>query len=150
MVGIILIFNSTVSSAITSNAMAYIAQDLNVHGKNQDYLPTTVYLIGYIFGPLVFGPLSEIHGRKVVVLWTFNVFILFTMACALAPDWPSLLIFRLVCGTCASVPFAVIGGLFADVFESPRTRGRAVVAFMSVGSEKDSFALAVWTFGLTV
>ncbi|OQV06877.1 hypothetical protein CLAIMM_11391 [Cladophialophora immunda] len=131
MVGIILIFNSTVSSAITSNAVTYIAQDLDVHGENQAYLPTTVYLIGYIFGPLVFGPLSETQGRKVVTLWTFNVFILFTMACALAPNWPSLLVFRLVCGTCASVPFAIIGGLFADVFESPRTRGRAVVAFMS-------------------
>ncbi len=96
------------------------------------YLPVTVYLIGYIFGPLVFGPLSEAIGRRPVVLWTFNVFIVFTLACALAPNWPSFLIFRCICGTCASVPLTVIGGLYADIFESPKTRGRAMVCFMSV------------------
>jgi MFS family permease len=131
-VAIILVCDSTISSAITSNAVDYIAKDLDVKGDTQMYLPVSMYLVGYIFGPLVFSPMSESIGRKPIILWTFNVFILFTMACALAPNWPALLIFRLVCGTCASVPLTVIGGLFADIFESPKTRGRAMVTFMSV------------------
>lgn len=106
--------------------------EFDVKDDVQVYLPVSVYLIGYIFGPLVFSPLSETVGRKIVVFWTFNVFILFTLACALAPNWPSFLIFRLVTGTCASVPLTVIGGLFADIFQDPQTRGRAMVAFMSV------------------
>lgn len=132
MTAILLVFNSTISSAITSNAMPYIAADFGVTGDIQMYLPVSVYLIGYIFGPLVFSPLSESVGRRHVVVWTFSIFILFTLACALAPDWPSFLIFRLICGTCASVPLTVIGGLYADIFPNPKTRGRAMVAFMSV------------------
>ncbi|EMR72256.1 putative mfs multidrug protein [Eutypa lata UCREL1] len=96
---ILLTVNSTISSAITSNAVSYIKDDFGITGDIQDFLPTTVYLIGYIFGPLVFSPLSESIGRKPVTFWTFNVFILFTLASALAPNWPSLLIFRLICET---------------------------------------------------
>ncbi|KAL2429125.1 Polyamine transporter 3 [Exophiala dermatitidis] len=128
---IVLVLNSTISSAITSNAMPYIMKDFGIKGEIQSYLPTTVYLIGYTFGPLVFSPMSESFGRKVVTFWTFNVFILGTLACALAPNWPSLLAFRVICGTCASVPLTVIGGLYADIFLSPRTRGRAMITFMS-------------------
>ncbi|KAF7561395.1 hypothetical protein G7046_g2751 [Stylonectria norvegica] len=128
---IVLTVNSTISSAITSNAITYIMDDFDVTGEIQSYLPTTVYLIGYIVGPLVFSPLSESIGRKSVSFWTFNIFILFTLACALAPNWPALLIFRLICGTAASVPLTVIGGLYADIFFSPQTRGRAMITFMS-------------------
>lgn len=106
--------------------------DFGVEGDIQSFLPTTVYLIGYILGPLVFSPLSESVGRKTVTFWTFTVFTIFTLACALAPSWPALLIFRLICGTCACVPLTVIGGLYADIFLSPQTRGRAMISFMSV------------------
>ena len=128
---ILLVVNSTISSAITSNAVSYIAIEFDVEDEVQMYLPVSVYLIGYIFGPLVFSPLSETIGRKIVMFWTFNIFRCFTLTCELATNWPSLLIFRLIGGTCASVPLTVIGGLFADVFQDPQ-RGRAMVAFMSV------------------
>ncbi|MCZ6915084.1 MAG: MFS transporter, partial [Rickettsia endosymbiont of Ixodes persulcatus] len=129
---VVLTLNSTVSSSITSNAVSYIMADFGIADPIQSFLPTTVYLIGYTFGPLVFSPLSETFGRKVITFWTFNVFLLFSLACALAPNWPALLVFRLIVGTCASVPLTVIGGLYADIFESPRARGRAMIVFMSV------------------
>jgi hypothetical protein len=55
------------SSAITSNAITYIMDDFfNIKGDIQCFLPTTVYIIRYILGPLVFRPLSESVGRKIV------------------------------------------------------------------------------------
>ena len=54
------------------------------------------------------------------------------MGCALAPNWPALLIFRLICGIMASSPIAVVGGLYADVFGDPVVRGRAMAVFMAV------------------
>ena len=54
------------------------------------------------------------------------------MACALAPNWPAFLIFRLICGINASSPIAVVGGLYADVFADPIIRGRAMAVFMAV------------------
>ena len=66
------------------------------------------------------------------MLWSFVIFTLFTMACALAPNWPALLVFRLICGIMASSPIAVVGGLYADIFGNPVTRGRAMAVFMAV------------------
>lgn len=66
------------------------------------------------------------------MLGSFVVFTMFTMACALAPSWPALLIFRLICGINASSAIAVVGGLYADVFGDPVVRGRAMAIFMAV------------------
>jgi len=69
---------------------------------------------------------------------SFVVFTLFTMACALAPNWPALLVFRFICGVNASSAIAVVGGLYADVFGDPVIRGRAMAIFMVVSETSDS------------
>lgn len=66
------------------------------------------------------------------MLSSFVVFTVFTMACALAPNWPAFLVFRLICGINASSAIAVVGGLYADVFGNPVIRGRAMAIFMAV------------------
>ncbi len=63
---------------------------------------------------------------------SFTVFTLFTLACAVAPNWPSFLVFRLICGINASSPIAVVGGMYADIYNDPVTRGRAMAIFMAV------------------
>jgi MFS family permease len=63
---------------------------------------------------------------------SFIVFTLFTLACAVAPNWPSFLVFRLICGINASSPIAVVGGMYADIYNDPITRGRALAIFMAV------------------
>ncbi|KAJ5362446.1 hypothetical protein N7541_003290 [Penicillium brevicompactum] len=52
------------------------------------------------------------------------------MACALAPNFPALLIFRFFCGLGGSAPNAVLGGLFSDIYEDPHQRGLAMSWFM--------------------
>lgn len=107
-------------------------QEFNQSGNEQKVLPTAVFLIGYVIGPLVFSPLSETVGRRPVLLWSFTVFVLATLACAFAPNWPALLVFRLICGLMGAAPQTVIGGLYADLFSDIRTRGRAMAMYMSV------------------
>ncbi|KAH8755452.1 hypothetical protein F5882DRAFT_418703 [Hyaloscypha sp. PMI_1271] len=46
----------------------------------------SIYLLGYIFGPLVFRTLSEIYGRRTILLPTFFCFTAFTLGCALVPN----------------------------------------------------------------
>ncbi len=65
------------------------------------------------------------------MLYTFIIYTAFTLGCALAPNWPVFLVFRLVCGVMASAPIAVVGGLYADIYHDPRTRGRAMAYFMA-------------------
>lgn len=97
-------------------------------------LPISIYLVGYVLGPLLFGPLSETYGRKWIMTGTFSCFTIFTLACAVAPNWPSLLIFRLIVGVNAACPVSVVGGLYADIFADPVKRGRAMALFMAVCS----------------
>jgi MFS family permease len=91
-----------------------------------------MYLVGYIIGPLLFGPLSEAYGRQAIMISTFFFYTIFTMACALAPTWSALLGFRFLAGANASSPIAVVGGIYADLYDDPVTRGRAMSVFMSV------------------
>lgn len=133
--GIVAVINSTLGSSLPSNAINYIAPYFNVTNGQQLVLPISLFLVGYVLGPLIFGPLSETYGRRIIMLSSFVLFTLFTMACALAPNWPSFLIFRLFCGINASSPIPVVGGLYADVFGNPVIRGRAMAILMVVSRQ---------------
>ncbi|KAL4890627.1 MFS general substrate transporter [Aspergillus ambiguus] len=148
--GLIMLFNSVFDSTIPSGGIRFIADSLDVHNETQLVLPTSVYLIGYVTGPLAFGPLSEIYGRRSVLVGTFIVFTILTLACAVSPNWPALIIFRTLCGICASSPIAVTGGLFADVYRSPLARGRTMALSMAVTTAGPQFAPSVAGFIGTV
>ncbi|KAL4914672.1 major facilitator superfamily domain-containing protein [Aspergillus aurantiobrunneus] len=127
------VVNSGVSSSLPSNAVPYIMENFNMEDDTQSSLPTGIFLLGYVVGPLIWSPLSETVGRRPVLLYTFLCFFLFTLACALAPGWSSLLFFRFVCGCMGAAPQTVIGGAYADVFEK-RARGRAMAFYMAAAS----------------
>lgn len=127
-----IVLNSTIGSALPSMAVPFIAEEFGIVSSQQKVLPISVFLIGYVFGPLIWAPLSEHLGRRNLTLGTFTIFALFTMTCALAPSWPALLVFRLICGVFASSPIAIVAGILADIYDDPRTRGRAFSVFMVV------------------
>lgn len=128
---ILTVINSTVGSSLPSGAISFIAEYWSITNEQHLALPISVFLIGYVIGPLLFGPLSESYGRKPIMLYTFLVYTAFTLGCALAPNWPVFLVFRLICGMMASAPIAVVGGLYADIYRDPRQRGRAMAYFMA-------------------
>ena len=75
-------FGSTMFAPAVPNTMR------TLHSDNVDLASfvVSVYVLGYAFGPLVIGPLSELYGR----LWLYHIntalFIIFNIACALAPN----------------------------------------------------------------
>lgn len=128
----ILVINSTMGSALPSMAIPTMAELWGVTSEQQLVLPISVYLIGYVLGPLIWGPLSEQFGRRNLSIGTFTCFSIFTMACGFSPNWPSLLVFRLFCGIFGSSPIAVVAGILADVYYDAKSRGRAFSIFMVV------------------
>ncbi|EGD97397.1 membrane transporter [Trichophyton tonsurans CBS 112818] len=154
--GIMNVLNSTLGSSLPSGAISYIAREFNIRSAEQLTLPISLFLLGYVFGPIVCGPLSESYGRKPVVIVGFAAFMLFTLACALSQSWAALLAMRFFVGVSASAPIAVVGGVFADVYDEPRTRGRYMAFFMAstcagpiVGPPVTGFISAVnwrWSF----
>lgn len=116
-------------------AIPKITSEYNVTSQSQMVLPISVYLIGYVFGPIIWGPLSEHLGRRLLTLMTFTLFCIFTLACGFAHNWTAFLFFRFFCGMFGSSPIAIVAGSLADVYGDPKTRGRAFSIFMVVSTD---------------
>ncbi|KAI9924919.1 hypothetical protein MW887_006322 [Aspergillus wentii] len=130
--GIVFCFNSAMGSSLPSGASSEISEYFNVESDTKLVLLNSLYLIGYAVGPLIFGPMSEYLGRRPVLIGSYIGYTMFTMACALAPSYSSLLGFRLLCGLNAATPNAVLGGLYSDIYDHPKERGIAMSLFMFV------------------
>ena len=91
-------------------------------------------MVGYVVGPLIFGPLSECIGRRPVLIGTFLGYLAFMLASSVAPSYPALLSFRLLCGISAAAPTTVISGLYADILDNASQRGTAIAVYMCVTS----------------
>ncbi|MCJ1286573.1 hypothetical protein MMC26_005919 [Xylographa opegraphella] len=133
LVGITTVLNSTIGSSLPSDNVA-LYEHFSVTDVEQRVLPNSIYLVGYMLGPLLFAPLSERYGRQIILQTTFAGFTVFTLATCLAPNWPAFNVFRLIIGTFASTPISVIGGLYADLYSSAVSRGRAMALFMAATS----------------
>ncbi|KAI9148754.1 Fungal transcriptional regulatory protein, N-terminal [Paramyrothecium foliicola] len=130
----LLIGTLSLSSSLPGNAMTFIVSDFRLGLQDHDPLlatPISFFLIGYVFGPLVFAPLSESYGRQRLLFVAFVAYTGFTLGCSLAPTWTSLLVFRLFAGISGSAPLAIVPGIIADMYKDPLTRGRAVASFMT-------------------
>ncbi|CAN8104140.1 unnamed protein product [Discula destructiva] len=126
-VGGLMSINSTMGSSIASNEISALRSVFHFPDGPQAILPATTYLVGFVLGPLVFAPLSEQYGRRPILISTLCLYIIFSMACALAPNWAAFLIFRFLSGTFASPPLSVSGGSIADVYDDKVQRGKANV-----------------------
>jgi multidrug resistance protein len=129
---IVTVFNSTTGSSLAANISPYIAKEWNIHNDSLLILPTSMYLVGYVVGPLVWGPMSEELGRKHVMIGAFLIFACFILGSALAPNLASLVIFRLLSGIGAASAITICGGVCADLYTDPQSRGRAMAVFMAV------------------
>lgn len=75
----------------------------------------SVYLIAYALMSLVHGPLSDVIGRRRVILGGLVVFTLASVGCALARDLPTMLAFRALQGLSAGVGLIVGRAVIRDV-----------------------------------
>lgn len=86
-------FCSSIHTAAISNVAQYFHCSRVVAT-----LGVTTFLLGFASGPLIFAPLSEEYGRNIIYRITLLLFVIFNMACALAPNIQALLVFRFFCG----------------------------------------------------
>lgn len=100
-----------------------IGQDLGLSASQEAWL-LGVALGGSGVGGILFGYLSDVYGRKKVMMWTICLYSVGTALTALATGPGTLLLFRLVTGLGVGGEWAVGHALLAE--SSPgRMRGRA-------------------------
>lgn len=130
--GIVEVLNSTIGSSITAGATEKIATHFSITNHQITILIISLFLVGYVLGPLVWAPLSEAYGRRYPLMIAFILYTILIMASALATSFPMLLVIRLVDGMAASAPIAVVAGVYADVEADITARGRLMAWFMTV------------------
>ncbi|KZP33542.1 MFS general substrate transporter [Athelia psychrophila] len=119
--------NVTFASSAPSTTSAGISASFHVSAE-VTYLVTTVFLLGYVTGPVIWGPGSELLGRRTIFVVCMSLYTLFHLPQALAPDITCLLIARFFGGVFAVAPLVNCGGVIADIWDGGR-RGAATSLF---------------------
>jgi DHA1 family bicyclomycin/chloramphenicol resistance-like MFS transporter len=82
----------------------------------------TVYMLPYAVTALIHGPLSDALGRRPIVIGGLALYTLASMACAFAPTFATLLIFRGVQGMVAGTGMVVGRAVVRDLHEGPQAQ----------------------------
>ncbi len=105
--------------------------------ENLSWVVTSYLLTATVSTPL-FGKLSDIYGRRLVMLTGIAIFIIGSVACALAPSMLALILARALQGIGGGGLMSLTQTIIADIV-TPRERGRyqgyigAVFASSSIG-----------------
>lgn len=114
-------------SSVFSTGTAQMEKEFHV-SQEVITLGTALYVLGFAMGPLAWAPISELYGRKPVILVSSFVFCCFQFAIATAKDLQTIMICRFVGSCMGSAPLVVVGAAFADMFDN-KSRGYAIVLF---------------------
>ncbi|KAK7698132.1 hypothetical protein SLS64_012807 [Diaporthe eres] len=126
-----LTFVTPLASSIFAPGIPDLMVDFKSDSKLLASFVVSVYVLGFAFGPLIMAPMSELYGRSIVYHVSNVGFVAFLVACALAPNLNSLVVFRFFCGCFGASPLTNGGGSIADIIRQEK-RGSAMAAF-SVG-----------------
>jgi EmrB/QacA subfamily drug resistance transporter len=123
LVGVLLVvFLSALDQTIVGVALPRIVGELG--GTNELYTwVITSYLLTATITGVFYGKLSDIYGRRLMLLFGVAVFLLGSFLCALSWSMESLIIFRGIQGVGAGAIFPVSLAIIGDLF-TPRERGR--------------------------
>ncbi|KAL9622034.1 MAG: hypothetical protein Q9160_003533 [Pyrenula sp. 1 TL-2023] len=119
--------NITFASSVFSTATTVVAKQFDI-SLEVSTLGTSLFVLGFALGPLIWGPLSELHGRMIPLFTAYSIFIIFQIPVAVATNLETIMICRFFGGVCGSAPLAIIGGCLAD-FWGPVDRAISVTCF---------------------
>lgn len=125
---------STFSLSMGSAMFASAAEDLKriYHiGTSVAALPTALFILGFAAGPVIYGPLSEMVGRKPVLAVSTLGYICFEFGTAAAKDLQTIMICRFFAGFIGSAPVVIPAAVMVDIFNG-KTRGIGVACFGSI------------------
>ncbi|HET6468666.1 MAG TPA: multidrug effflux MFS transporter [Geminicoccaceae bacterium] len=115
-------------------AIPAIARDLGT-SQTSAQLTVTLFFLGMAAGQAIYGSASDRFGRKPVLVTGIVLFILTSIACAMATDIRVLLALRIVQGFAAASGSVLGRAVVRDLFEGPqmaRVMSFAMAAFVTV------------------
>ena len=126
MVGLLV---AALDNSILGTAMPKIISNLN--GMEYYVWPFTSYLLSSTISIILFGKLSDIYGRKNILIIGIVIFVIASVMCGFSTNMLELILFRGIQGIgggiLISLPFIVVGEIF-----SPRERAKYMGILASV------------------
>lgn len=122
-------FASSLGSSIISPAQDSIEAFTGV-SHEVAVLTVSLYILGFALGPMIWGPTSEIWGRRIGLLPAMGALVLFSIGTATSQNIQSILITRFFAGLFGSSPVSNVSAVLGDIW-TPAER-TASVAFYSV------------------
>lgn len=119
---------AALDQTIVATALPTIGRDLG----DIDHLPwvVTAYLLAATSAVPIYGKLSDIHGRRIMLLVSISTFLVGSIFCALAPTMDALVAARLLQGAGGGGLLAISQTIVGDIM-SPRERAGYQVYFAS-------------------
>ncbi|KAK8058189.1 hypothetical protein PG994_008637 [Apiospora phragmitis] len=108
------------ASAVQTPSVQIIMVDLGEKSATMVTVTVSIYLLGYVVGPLFLAPLFEIYGRRLVLNASNLFFVVWQIGCAMAPNTATLIVARFFSGL--GVPAVIVVG---DLFQTDE-RGLAM------------------------
>ncbi|KAH6716781.1 major facilitator superfamily domain-containing protein [Leptodontidium sp. 2 PMI_412] len=121
-------FISPLASSMFAPGVSFMSKEFHNDSLILSSLTVSIFVLGYVVGPLILAPLSEIYGRRFVLTGANAFFCVWQIGCALAPNLSALIVFRFLSGIGGSGCLTIGGGVIADLFP-PDRRGLATAVY---------------------
>ncbi|TGO57483.1 hypothetical protein BCON_0065g00430 [Botryotinia convoluta] len=122
-------FLAPISSTTVLAAVPEVATTYNSTGTIIN-LSNALYMLFMGLSPLVWGPLSQVYGRRWISLITSSLFTACSIGTALAPNLPAFFVFRILTAF-QGTSFLTIGAACIGDIYRPTERGTAMGWFLS-------------------
>ncbi|OAL38686.1 hypothetical protein AYO20_01892 [Fonsecaea nubica] len=123
----LLAFSASLASSIIAPANRTIAAYVGV-GEEVVVLNVSLYIVGFAFGPLIWGPSSEVWGRRWSMLPAMTCLACFSIGAAVSQNAPSIFITRFFSGFFGSAAVSNVNAALGDIW-SREARGTAVCMY---------------------
>jgi hypothetical protein len=91
-------------------------------------LTISLYIVGFIFGPLLWAPISELWGRRWSMLPAMVGLGVFSIGCGASKNAAAILVTRFFSGIFGSAPVSNVAASLGDIWE-PKVRGTAMTLY---------------------
>lgn len=108
-------------------AFPELGQAFGITDPNRRQYVISSYLLGMGIGSLFYGPIGDRFGRKPVLIGSTVFYVLFALACSVAPDFELFLALRFAQGFAAAAMGVLVVSVIRDIFSGDR-----MASFMSI------------------
>ncbi|KAI9152353.1 MFS-type transporter [Paramyrothecium foliicola] len=131
---IFLTLNGLIASTITAGTTDSIMEEFDT-SRVTTQLTTTLFLLGFCVGPLLFAPLSEFYGRRWILYITHIFYFAFTYLTTWPPNFGGLLVGRFLAGSFVATSAAIAPSILVDIWDNIE-RGNAIALLTSAAAHR--------------